>query len=178
MSKCYGFVLMLVIICFLGGSAAYAIPATATLDSFDPATSTYVYKVIQGLDATDSLTNFAVMAFTQASDDYTMTNPSSGGSWRQVQSIWDVGAGWIEYKWYGGSVKPGKFLTVPWVGYFTLSVPGTQPVPGTVWVMGGTAVITSYSANVPGFVPEPSSVAALGVMLMGIGPMILRLRRR
>lgn len=179
MSKRYRFVLMLVIACLAGSSTAYAVvPATATLYSFDPGTSTYVYEVIQGLTATDSLTDFHVMAFTIASDQYSMTNPSSGGSWLQGRAIWDVPQGLIEYQWYNGLVKPGKFLTEAWIGYFTLTVPGTQPVPGTIWVMGGQQLITSYSANVPGFVPEPSGVAALGVMLIGIGPMMMRLRKR
>lgn len=179
MSKRYWLVLMLVIVCLAGSSAAYAaIPATASLYSFDPGTCTYVYEVIQGLTATDTLTDFHVMAFTHASDPYTMTNPSSGGTWQQGLAIWDVQEELIEYQWYAGFVKPGKFLTEPWVGYFTLTVPGTQPVPGTIWVMGSGQLITPYSDGVPGFVPEPSGVAALGVMLFGIGPMILRLRKR
>lgn len=180
MLKYHRSLLLLVAIGLFGCSAAYAgIPATASLFSFDPSTSTYVYEVIQGVDATDTLSDFGVQAYTGVDDVYAMSSPSTGGSWQTYVTYWDPINELVEYQWNNGFVKPGRFLGgVPWVGYFTVQVPGTQPVPGRVWVMGAQQEITFYSVNVPGFVPEPSGIIALGTMLLGIGPVALRFRKR
>ncbi len=185
MFKSYRFVLALVAVCLLGCSAAYAQNPTVQLLSFDPATSTYVYQVTQGLDAVDSLTEFTVLALTSASDPYTMTSPSTGGfigGWMTGRTSWinpDTGRSGIAYQWYNGYVKKGSGLAEPWVGEFAITIPGTQPVPGLVNTMGGSQVIVSHAVSVPGpIVPEPGSIVALGGMLLGMGPLALRYRRR
>lgn len=186
MSKSFRLVLMLVIASLVGGSAWAGIPSVSM--SFNPITFTYTYTVIQPADASDTLTDFCVLGVTEMTDPYVMTNPTSGGiplgtppGWWQNRQTWtnpSTGQSGVEYRWYHGGVKKAPHSSLPWTGLFIIQVPGSQPVPGIVTTMGASQVINTYTIDVPGFVPEPSSVAALGVMLLGIGPMILRLRKR
>ena len=181
MLKYYRTVLLLMAVCLIGCASAYASDPSVTLLSFDPSTFTYVYRVVQGLTAADTLTDFKVDAFTQASDPYTMTAPADGSHFHTARTTWSdpvTGGSGIEYQWYGGFVKPGRALTVPWVGDFTLQIQNTMPVPGFAYTYGGQHVVLRHAVNVPGPVPEPSSILALGAMLAGICPAVLRYRKR
>jgi hypothetical protein len=191
MSKYLRFVMITVIAALAVSSAGYAqytgIPSVTM--AFDPATFTYTYTVVQPADAADTLGDFAVLGVTQMSDPYVMTNPTSGGipvgdppGWWQNRQTWTnpgTGQSGVEYRWYHGGVKKAPHASLPWTGLFKLQVPGSQPVPGIVTTMGGSQAINTYSISVPGIIPEPSSAAALGAMLLGVGPMlILRFRKR
>lgn len=190
MSKRYWLVLMLVILGLVGGSTAYAaytgIPSVSM--SFDLPTCTYTYTVIQPADAADTLGDFCVLGVTSMADSYVMTNPATGGipvgdppGWWQNRQTWtnpDTGQSGVEYRWYHGGVKKAPHASLPWTGIFKIQILGSQPVPGIVTTKGAYPGSNVYSIDVPGFVPEPSGFAALGVMLLSVGPMILRFRKR
>jgi hypothetical protein len=187
MSKIYWLLLMLLIVGLVGGSAYAGIPSVSM--SFDSVTCTYTYTVIQPADASDTLTDFCVLGVTEWDDPYVMTNPVDGGipvgtppGWWQNRQTWtnpNTGQSGVEYRWYHGGVKKAPHASLPWTGIFKLQILGTQPVPGLVTTMGASQLINSYSIDVPGtIVPEPSGFAALGVMLLSVGPMILRFRKR
>ena len=186
MSSTFRLVLLLVIVSLVGGSAYAGIPSVSM--SFDPVTCTYTYTVIQPADASDTLTDFYVLGVTRMTDPYVMTNPTSGGNptgtppgWWNNRQTWtspSTGQSGVEYRWDHGGVRKAPHSSLPWTGIFKLQILGTQPVPGLVTTMGASQLINSYSIDVPGVVPEPSGFAALGVMLLGVGPMILRFRKR
>lgn len=180
MFKHYRFVLLLALVFVIGCSVANAGPSVSLL-SFDSSTFTYIYRVIQGPAATSTLTDFNIDAYTKATDPYTMVSPQDNTHFGTSRTTWNnpvTHEAGIEYQFFGGFVKPGTVLTTPWVGDFTLIVPNTHPVPGRAITYGTDHILIAHDVSVPGPVPEPSSCIALGAMLAGMCPAILRLRRR
>jgi hypothetical protein len=192
MSKYLRFVTVSVLVLLAMSSAVYAqytgIPSVTM--AFDPAMFTYTYTVVQPADAADTLGDFAVLGITDMADPYVMTNPTSGGipvgtppGWWQNRQTWtnpDTGQSGVEYRWYHGGVKKAPHASLPWTGLFIIQIPGSHPEPGIVTTMGASQIINTYSIDVPStIVPEPSSAAALGAMLLGVSRMlVLRFRKR
>lgn len=157
------------------------------LVSYDPGTSTYLYRMTQALDGEYVLGEFEVDAYTSPSDPYTMSGPISNipwldenAPWSHRDTTWDPAQEQAAYKWYGGLVPTGAYLEstfgTPWIGDFTLMVPNTQPVSGNV-IVRSTDLLWEHTygnIDVPGPVPEPSGLAALGTMLFGAATLLRR----
>ncbi len=185
MSKTYGSAIAFTLVLLAASVTAYAAGPTVEYLGFDPATFTYTYEVTQGYDTEYGLGEFEVDAYTTAAEPYTMADPVeniSFGTWQKAQVTWDPV--WVGYKWISPGIPPGPVLEYysypPWVGTFSLSVPDTDPVPGTLIVRPTEYGVDPYlyDSTVPGHViPEPTGLLSLAVTLGGLLPALRRLAR-
>jgi hypothetical protein len=80
--------------------------------------------------------------------------------------------------WWRATTEQEVLAGAAWSGVFKLVAPGTTPVLGTVQTKDG-AILSRHNVStyVPGAVPEPSGMAALGTLVAGFVP-FLRKRRK
>lgn len=161
------------------GAAALATPSVVLL-SFNPTTFEYIYEVTLPTGGGDTLNQLTVNAYmipAQASINHMADvtgNPGNGGNWAKGLASWS-GTTYKAYRWRSGSATAG------WVGQFKLTIPDSHLASGSNVVatssMGGT---TSFSLDVPqmNLTPEPSALAGMSLMLLGIAPVLKRLRRK
>lgn len=188
--KFFRFVIVIALLAFVTSSGALAVAfPTVQYLGFNPNTWTYTYKVTQWNvpDSIYSFDHFEVRAYTPLNFAYSMSGIIVDGEswgWSNRLTYWNPGSGNVSlYIWYSGMgdpVPPGQYLDAPLVGYFYLTVPNTQPVPGIVGTMGGGLLESrnETSLMVPGMIPEPSSLAILAGMFVGSIPVIMRGRRK
>jgi len=187
MSRFFRVVVLGAVLGLIACSGGYTAPyPTVQLLSYDPVTYTYEYEVRQDFDGVDGFGQFEVDAYTVQADPYSMSGPVSNingnEAWWTTRTTWSPPDPYVAYVWYGGNVPPGFVLEqaygVPWIGVFTLTVPNTQPVPGMVIVtMATDGYKHAVNEDVPGAVPEPSGLAALGTMLAGAAAKLRRRKR-
>jgi hypothetical protein len=186
MRKCSRSVFLTVILGLLVCAAAYAqnYPSVQFV-SFDSGTFAYTYRVTQTVNPAKAIRTFEVNAYLLTGLSSQMSYPVAnfwGGStnWgiRSVSS-WPDGQGnnYATYRWQKTVNMPNP-LPQTWIADFVVTVPGTHPKAGNTYVQFTDYSKQEYALSVPSLVPEPGSMAAFGGMLLGLGPMILRARKR
>ena len=164
-----------------GSATAYIYPTVAF--SFDP--GTYAYKYTVTVTPQDSFPlgylELDTLVKNLAPNAWTMIGPVAGAvdaNWSKTW--WEWAPGCDAANWYVDQLQ-GQQEIFPsnWVGEFTLIAPNTVPGDGFGLTMDGDEwSVNPFTVLVPGpTVPEPSSVAALGLGLLGTGSMLLRRRK-
>ncbi len=143
--------------------------------SFEAATSTYTYHVVVPENNTYPFGQLIVYCEVFWQPEWLISGPFVGG----------VDQGWNADFGYGDIGDPAEWralgeqqvVTGPWEGDFVIVIPDTAPVPGTGMTKNGVEdSINYFDIGVPGVVPEPSSLIALGSLLGFCGTVIRRRR--
>jgi hypothetical protein len=109
-----------------------------------------------------------VLAGTSNSLDYTVTAPKGSSITDFTLTVVDPPGIWVDLGLSNGKslmAGPGVTKTVTFTGVSTLSVKGTVTVLSNEW--GLATVYLAPSLDSPGSVVEPSSLALLGIALLG-----------
>jgi hypothetical protein len=156
---------------------------TVQFVGFNSSTFEYTYRVTHYSDGPYGFDEFEIDSWFAPgiSVTNTMTGAWVGGvnqAWPKRRTDWyDVpnGKSGKAFIWYAGNVLPNQ----SWVGDFKIIIPNSQPLPGSVYTSGGglTESRARHYVNVPSPIPEPTGVLALGSMIVGMTPILLRKRR-
>lgn len=164
-------------------SAQYIYPTVAF--NYDAGTDAYIYTVT--VTPQDSFPlgylELDTLVKNLAPNAWTMLGPIANNvdaNWTKIS--WEWAPGRDAANWYVDQSK-GQQEIYPsnWVGVFTLIAPNTVPGDGFGLTMDGDEwSVNPFTIEVPGpmpIVPEPSSLAAMGVGILGIGSSLLRRRK-
>lgn len=176
MAKAWKLILLCLVLAALCGAAQAQVWPTVSF-SFNPATFEYAYTVNYPADATYGFLKFQVFSSLPAN-----AWTSYSGPWSPADESWSFqpapnGDGTYGFYWQaktGQERGPGT----AWTGTFKIIVPNTQPIVGSVQTAASTIRKNTVSSYVPGAVPEPTSLAAMGTLLAGLVPLALRRRSK
>lgn len=171
------YVLATFLLCLMFGAGTATADVFPTVSLTWDGVSTYTYHV--SVPANNSYPFGQLLIFTKAT------------SWNGVEETWTQSGAWVggvDQAWLSGFSEGDDGDTAEWratgdqeaisswEGDFILIAPNTSPVPGQGMTKdGGLDSVNYFDINVPGPVPEPSSMLALGSL---IGLMVPVIRRR
>lgn len=192
MTKSFRITVLIALLALSTCTAAFATFPTVEYMGFEQASWTYTYKVTQWLTCENAFDDFEIDMYLPVGTAYTASGPFVGTpsgtslNWA-IHDGYVVNSGFMGVEWMGNEetvVWPGNALEEPWVGYFKLQVPNSAPITGplgdavTRWVGTIESEHSTMGITVPGPVPEPSSLIALGGLCAGLLPMVVRRRGR
>lgn len=185
-------VFLVLVLLALSAAAANAVVYFPDLQfvNFDPGTFTYTYRVTCPENSTYPFGRLTILAEVPQGGIYfpwghgADTAPTTAWRFYTVDREWDDD--WNPTKsnavW---SYQQGESDFIPaetyWTGLFTLVVPNSSLTEGVGFTMDGGPWSESPPAivNVPGpgaYIPEPSSLLALGGLVGGLLPLMRRRR--
>lgn len=163
------------------GSAALATPSVTF--TFDPATYTYTYQVTLLADSGDDLSQFTIDAFAEMTTSYTQADvvniQGTSSGWLKTRATWYDSSDnpWTAYRWWNGSANR---TDVGWIGDFSLTINDSHPVDGSVVTkpVSGSAVNHSLQVPMSNALPEPGTLMGIGAMLLGLAPVLKKIRKK
>ena len=155
--------------------------------SFDPSTCTYTYHIVCPAHITYPFGYFQVDAKVPCdgifTSDWKLKGPSDLIKWANGVSTWEYGDTRNDDKDFAYWRASRRQEVMPsadgWSGDFVLTVPNTQPGPGSVMTKDGVVgSAKTHTCDVPCAVaiPEPSGLIGLGTSLMLVVGTLLRKR--
>lgn len=174
-------VLCLFVVAAASVSAQGFIYPTAELTSFDAETFTYTYTVTVSEANSFPFGHFRVFAAVPnagLTGGWVVSDPTVGeqaaSGWSTSISRWDYDIP-ADYVAWQASTEAEVMKGTEWVGVFTLVAPNTRPVDGMLFTSDGPGSEHYMPGQVPGAVPEPSSLMCL---FSGSAALLGMLRRR
>lgn len=163
------------------GSAGLATP-TVTF-TFDPDTYMYTYQVTLVAGSGDDVNQFTIDAFAETGNAYTQANvvnvSGTSSNWIKRRTTWydQNNTAWVAYQWYNGNANK---TNVGWIGQFKLTLPGSHTVDGSVVTkpLSGNAANHSLQVPMSNTLPEPGTLMGIGAMLLGMAPILKKIRKK
>ena len=160
------------------GSSALATPSVTL--TFDPVTYMYTYHVVLTVGSGDDINQFTIDAFTESGSAWTMANvlnlSGTSGTWLKTRTSWG-GPPWVAYRWYNGSANR---TNTGWIGEFKLTIPDSHPADGKVAIKPFSTTGYEMDVLVPRLnsLPEPGTLMGIGAMLLGMAPILIKIRKK
>ena len=174
-------ILVFAIVVMLSGMAAAAPYPIVSLDSFDPDTFEYVYKVQCDADMLYDFGQLWIKGEMLSASPFEWTfgvaSPAPVNDWYTETDTWAPGKSVAKWITLGETVPNGT----AWTGYFPITVPNSEPV----WSVGGAVTAngepgswnyTDVDVMAPAVIPEPGSLLSFGLLAGGLIPFLRRRR--
>lgn len=163
------------------GSVALATPSVTM--TFDPVTYIYTYRVTLLAGSGNDLNQFTIDAYAGATTPYTQANVAdilgTSSGWAKSRPTWydSNNNPRTAYRWWNGNANR---TNTGWIGEFKLTLPSSHPVDGYVVTKPVTGNGVNHSLQVPmsNALPEPGTLMGIGAMLLGMAPILKKIRKK